>query len=231
MRRKPSASHWVQKLPLDLKRPSSAVLFCGWMIATVSSVNALGGAWRVSVVSESVVSVFRQRLAVDRDRIELQVFAVQHQGTGRRRRSRRSAASRRRACSPRRGPRPGRSSRSGRRAGCSPCGGSSSACRSSSALSMFLRGRSVGIATVAVNRSGGPVLFRARGVKMQPSGPAARAGRTKVTVPECSKAGRISAPSPAHSATAILRSIRPATSSATRACGFSGWRWGGCRGR
>jgi hypothetical protein len=41
--RKPSASHWVQKLPDDLYKPSKEVLFCGSISVTISNSKALDG--------------------------------------------------------------------------------------------------------------------------------------------------------------------------------------------
>lgn len=41
--RKPSASHWVQKFPVDLYKPSNEVLFCGSISVTISKSNALAG--------------------------------------------------------------------------------------------------------------------------------------------------------------------------------------------
>ena len=53
--RNPRASHCVQKFPLDLYRPSSAVLASGWMMVTTSSVN-----WRGTrvIVSPSASTVY-----------------------------------------------------------------------------------------------------------------------------------------------------------------------------
>ena len=43
MRRNPSASHCVQKFPLDLYRPSSSVFSCGLISVTTRSSNATDG--------------------------------------------------------------------------------------------------------------------------------------------------------------------------------------------
>jgi hypothetical protein len=42
MRRKPSASHWVKKLPFDVYRPDSSLLSFGAMRVSISSVQASG---------------------------------------------------------------------------------------------------------------------------------------------------------------------------------------------
>ncbi|MNT00206.1 hypothetical protein D3C72_1346300 [compost metagenome] len=49
MRRKPSASHWVKKLPLDTYRPDSVVLAAGWQAVTISSLPCAGRPGMVSV--------------------------------------------------------------------------------------------------------------------------------------------------------------------------------------
>ena len=43
MWRKPSASHWLQKLPLDLYRPSSFVLSCGLIWLMMPSLKRWAG--------------------------------------------------------------------------------------------------------------------------------------------------------------------------------------------
>ncbi|MCY1356457.1 hypothetical protein D9M69_429110 [compost metagenome] len=49
MRRKPSASHWVKKLPLDTYRPDSVVLAAGWHAVVISSEPCAGSPGMVSV--------------------------------------------------------------------------------------------------------------------------------------------------------------------------------------
>jgi len=53
MRRKPSASHWVQYMPLERYSPSRAVLLSGWMRTLEVRVNCSGTPDTVSRPSSS----------------------------------------------------------------------------------------------------------------------------------------------------------------------------------
>ena len=77
MRRKPSASHCVKKPSFDAYRPISLVFLRGSMRTTVSSVNASGTPGMVRCSSSSVYSVAASVAAVDRDRLELELVAVE----------------------------------------------------------------------------------------------------------------------------------------------------------
>ena len=80
MRRKPSASHWVQNMPLDRNRPSSAVLADGLISLSISSVK------RVRHARDGQRAGRRPDIptgrAVQRHRQQRLVFARQHQRAG-----------------------------------------------------------------------------------------------------------------------------------------------------
>ncbi len=83
MRRKPSGSHWVQNMPLERNRPSSAVLAAGSISVTISSVK-LSGTTRdgQALVVQQIVAC-AQRAAVQRHRQQFLVFALQNSAAGR----------------------------------------------------------------------------------------------------------------------------------------------------
>ena len=78
MRRKPSASHCVKKPPPEVYRPDSWVFFSGAQVLRISSVN---GVPRRQVVDheQAVLVAERHRLAVDQQRVSVQLLAVQAQ--------------------------------------------------------------------------------------------------------------------------------------------------------
>ena len=79
MRRKPSASHWVKKLPLEIYRPESSVLSFGAMRVSISSVPASGMSGISSLPSSSVIAVGAEFLAIQRNAHQRQRLAIQRQ--------------------------------------------------------------------------------------------------------------------------------------------------------
>ena len=79
MRRKPSASHCVKKLPFDVYRPESSVLSFGAMRVSISSVAGIRHVGDQQLVVLDAVAIGAEFLAVQRDAEQSQRLAIQRQ--------------------------------------------------------------------------------------------------------------------------------------------------------
>ena len=79
MRRKPSASHWVKKLPLETYSPLSSVLSLGAMRVSIDSSQASGMSGNDQRAVLDVVLVVAERLAIARQAQQRERLAVQPQ--------------------------------------------------------------------------------------------------------------------------------------------------------